>query len=85
MTNPQTNKQAGKLCNKQTCKCIVLIQGNGNILMKFAAASPKTLKTVKCLPKILFNIDIMDLCLLLCFCILLKVDLKVLQRHLCPK
>ena len=41
-------------------------------LMKFAAASAKSLKAVKCLPKILLNIDIMAPCLLPCFCILFK-------------
>ena len=47
-----------KLCNKQTCTCIVLIQGSKKSLMKFAAVSvsPKTLKRVG-LPNILFNID----------------------------
>ena len=46
--------------NQQTCVSIVLIQGSESS-MRFAAVSAKTLKTVKCLPKILFNIDIMDL------------------------
>ena len=43
---------------------------------KFAAVSVTTLKTVKCLPKILFNTDIMNLCLLTCFCILFKRRLE---------
>ena len=34
------------------------------------------MKTLKCLPKTLFNIDIVDLCLLLCFSILLKLLLE---------
>ena len=40
-------------------------------------------KTVKCLGNILFNIDIMDLYLLPCFCILFKrkFSLKVWQRY----
>ena len=55
------NKQTTQLdhVNKQTCICVVLIQGNEKNLMKFAAVSAKTLKTVKCLPKNLFNIDIL--------------------------
>ena len=47
--------------NKQTCKCIVLTQGNEKSSMKFAAVSAKMLKTVKCLANILFNIEFMDL------------------------
>lgn len=72
------NKQASKrtshrnrLYNKRNCICIVLIQGKENWL-KFAGVFAKSLKRVKCLPKILFNRDIMNLCLLPCFCILLK-------------
>ena len=72
MITSQINKQTSKktnnrnrLCNKQTCICVVLIQGNEISLMKFVAVSSKTLKTVKCLPKILFKIDVMDLFLLL--------------------
>lgn len=48
----------------------VLIQGNEKCLIKFAPVSEKTLKAMKWLPKILFNIDIMDLCLLPGPCIL---------------
>ena len=61
-----------RLCNKQTCICIVLIQSNEKNLMKFAAASAKSLKAVKCLPEILLNINIVAPCLLPCFCILFK-------------
>ena len=92
-TNKQTNKQTSKQTYKQTskqkkqtmqqanmtCIRIFLIQGNEKSLMKFAAVSAKTLKTVKCLPKILFNIDIMDLCLLFGLCIFFK---RQLQRYL---
>ena len=63
-TNRQASKQKKKrnrLYNKQTCICIVLIQGNEKSLMKFANASRKTLKTVKCLTKVLFSIGIMFL------------------------
>ena len=67
------NKQASKrtshrnrLYNKRNCICIVLIQGKENWL-KFAGVFAKSLKRVKCLPKILFNRDIMNLCLLPCF------------------
>ena len=42
------------------CICVVLIQGNENSLMKFAAVSGTKLKTGKCLQKISFSIDIMD-------------------------
>ena len=49
-------------------------------LIKFAALCGKTLKTVKCLPKILFNIYIMDLCLLPCFCILFKRRLESVTK-----
>ena len=72
MITSQTSKQTSKktnnrnrLCNKQTCICMVLIQDNEKSLMKFVAVSSKTLKTVKCSPKILFKIDVMDLFLLL--------------------
>ena len=72
MINTQTYKKADKQkekknkqttqtyhANKQTCICIVLIRGNEKNLMKFAVVSVKTLKTVKYLPKNLFNIDIL--------------------------
>ena len=44
--------------------------------MKFADVSAKISKKVKCLPKIVFSIDIMDLYVLPCFCILFKRRLK---------
>ena len=68
-TSKKTNSR-NILCTKQTRICIVLIQGNEKCLMKFAAVSAKLLQTVKCFPKILFNKDIVDLYLLLCFYIL---------------
>ena len=55
-TNKQTNKQAkqqrskqkttnrNKLCNKEMCIFIVLIQVNGKTMMKFAAACVKPMK-----------------------------------------
>ena len=49
--NKQTNKKVNNrntLCNKQTCICIILINGNEKSLIKFAAVSAKTLKIVKC-------------------------------------
>ena len=81
-TNKKTKKQAKKsrLWNKQTCICIVLIQWKEKKLMKFLAVYAKTLKTMKCLPKILFNINIVDLCLLLCFCILFKKRLESVAK-----
>ena len=85
-TNKHTNKQTSKktnsrnrICNKQTCICIVLIQGNGKNLMKFVAVS-KNVETVKCLPKILFNIYFIDLYLLTCFCFLFKIRLESVTK-----
>ena len=69
-----------KLYNKKRCICIALIQGNKKILIKFASMSAKLLKTVKCLPKILFKIDIIDLCLLSCCCIFFKRWLKSVTK-----
>ena len=82
-TNKQTNKQTYKrcnLCNKKTYTCIFLSQGNEKNLMKLAAMSVKPLKTVKRLLKILFNIDIMDLCP--CFCIVSKRQLESVTKVL---
>ena len=66
-TNKQTNKQkinnTDRLDNKQRCICIVVIQSNEKSSMKFAARSAKTLKTMKFLPKIFFNMGVMDTCL----------------------
>ena len=42
--------------------------------------SVKTLKTVKCLSKILFNMNFMDLCLLRCFLILVKIRLESVTK-----
>ena len=53
--------------------------------MKIGDVSGKTLKTVACLPKILFNIDIMDLWLLLCFCILFKRRLETVTKVFMPE
>ena len=80
MITTQTNKRG----NEQTSWiCIILIRGNEKSLMKFAAkTSGKTLKTVKCLPNILFNIDTMDLCLLPCFSILFKRRLESVTKAL---
>ena len=46
--------------------------------MKYAAISAKIIRTVKCLPNILYrhNIDIIDLRLFPCFCILFKKQLE---------
>ena len=77
MITTQTNKQIkNKLYNKRACICIALIQANEKSLIKFAAVSGETLKTVKSLQKILHNIDIIDLCLVPCFWILLKKQLE---------
>ena len=53
--------------------------------MNFAAVSTKTLKTVTCLLKSLFNIDILDLCLLPCFSILFKRQLETVTKVLMSK
>ena len=71
----KTNSR-NRLYNTKTCTCIAVTQGNGKSLMKFATVPAKTLKIVKCLAKILLNIDIMHLCLLPCFRILFKIQLK---------
>ena len=60
--------------------CIIVIQGNEKTLMMFAFLSTRTLKTVKCWLKILFNIDTMDLCLLRCFCILFKRQMESVTK-----
>ena len=40
--NKQSKKQiTDRLCNKQTCICIVLIQGNAKRLMKYTAVPAK--------------------------------------------
>ena len=46
--------------------------------MKIAAG--KMVETMQCLPNILFNIDIMDLCLLCCFCIAFKRRLESVEK-----
>ena len=46
--------------------------------MKVAAG--KMVETMQCLPNILFNIDIMDLCLLCCFCIAFKRRLESVEK-----
>ena len=40
----------------------------------------KLVETMQCLPNILFNIDIMDLCLLCCFCIAFKRRLESVEK-----
>ena len=84
----QSHKHTNKQQQKQTPETgytlskhifIILIHGYEKSLMKFAAVSAETLKTLKCLPKILFKLEIMDLCLLPRFCILFKIKWKVLQ------
>ena len=62
------------------CICIVLIQGNEKSLMKFVAVSSKTLKGVECLPNILLNTDIIDLCLISCFGMLFKIRLESVTK-----
>ena len=49
-------------------------------LTKFTAVSAKTFKTVKCLPNVLFSIDIMDPYLLPCFYILFKRRLESVTK-----
>ena len=68
MITTQLNKQADKQTNRQTSK--------KQTTKTDYATRAKTMKTLKCLPKTLFNIDIVDLCLLLCFSILLKLLLE---------
>ena len=58
------------------CLCVFQIEVNKNSLMKYAAVSAKALKTVKCFPKILLNIYIMDLSLRPYFCIFFKKQLE---------
>ena len=66
-------------CNTPRHNCIVLIQGNEKSLMKIAVVSIESLKTVTCLPKILFNIDITDLCLLPCTPLFLRLETSTKQ------
>ena len=47
--------------------------------MNFFVVSIKSLKTVTCLPKILFNIDITDLCLLPCTPLFLRLETSTKQ------
>lgn len=62
----RTNKL---LKRKQKFKCTVPDQCNEKSLIKLSTVFTKTLK---CLPKILFNMDIMYLHLLPCFCIVFQ-------------
>ena len=48
--------------------------------MKFVDLSAKIFKKVTCLPKTLFSIDIMDIWVLPCFCILFKRRLKSVTK-----
>ena len=50
--------------------------------MKLSTLSSETLKTVKCLSYTLFNMVIIDLCLLRLFYILLKIFLKSVVKVL---
>ena len=50
--------------------------------MKLSTLSAETLKTVKCLSYTLFNMAIIDLCLLRLFYILLKIFLKSVVKVL---
>ena len=70
-TRKQTNNRK-RLCNKQTRICIALTQDNEKSLITFLAESAKSLKIVKCLPNVLFKINIRNLCLRSCFCNLFK-------------
>ena len=66
MSNMQANKQTTNYQNKQKFVCTVPDQCNEKILTKLSTVFTKTLKTLKCLPKVLFNMDIMYLYLLPC-------------------
>ena len=67
-TNKERNKQTNKHTNKQktTTREIYFAKSkyiySSICIVKFATVCGKTLKTMKCLPKILFNMYIMDLC-----------------------
>ena len=50
------------------------------VFMKFTAVYSKMLKTVKRLPNVLCNIDIVDLCLLPSFCIFFKRRLESVTK-----
>ena len=53
-------------------------------MMKFATLLAKEFKKLKFFPKILFNINDMNLCLLLVFAFSVKEDWKMLQTYLFP-
>ena len=50
--------------------------------MNFSDTSVKTFEKFNCSPKIFFNMDIMDLCLLHCFYILFKSGLESVMNAL---
>lgn len=71
----QTIKQTKhKSYKTQKLICAAPALHNEKRLMKFSVVSTKTLKMLKCLSEISFN---MNTSLLPCFCILFKVDQKV--------
>ena len=57
-------------------------QCNEKSLMKWSAMSVKTLKTLKCLPYIFFNMDVMDLYSMSFFCILFNSRLESIIKVL---
>ena len=73
----QTNKQ-----NKQAENELLVFSFFMYRLDKLSAVSAETLTTLKYLLKIFFNMDIMDLCLLLCFFILFKSWLASVMKIL---
>ena len=93
-TNKQTNKQQktktattkknnrNRIWNKQTCICIVLIQSNEKSLMKFATVSAKTLKTVNCLPKSLYNYFNNYLYVYVCICMYIYIYIYIYIIHI---
>ena len=59
---------------------IILIQRIKKSLMKLTAVSAKLLEIVKWLSRILFSIDITDLCILPSFCILVERRLESIKK-----
>ena len=67
MSSIETNKQTkNKLCPKQKLLGTAPAQCSEKTYMNLYAVSAKTLKTLKCLTKIFFMMDVRDLGLLLC-------------------
>ena len=84
----QTNKQSVKQTDKKTTEkdyatsiCVYMHGFISRQLKKLDEISAKTLKTMKHLAKILFNLDIMTLCLLPCFSILFEIQLKGVRKE----